>query len=288
MGILDAIIRGLTYVLCGPPAPQPPPDGASQDVYVPPVVPHKPTQQQQQWPPVSTPPSYQPHPEVPVVSQPQYGHEGRPEHHPEHRPEHPHHAHSPSPGRVDLNQVNQANTHYTELRARANEEGDAMAKAFQESHEAYQGGDGALAKELSNKGKRHQAEMERLNREAAEWIFIKNNEDSKPGEVDLHGLYVKEAITYTDRAIQEAKSRGDSEVHIIVGKGLHSKGGAAKIKPAIEDLMQKHQLVAELDPNNSGVLIVSLDGRDKGTGNVVRPDDLARGLQGEDDRCVIM
>ena len=82
-------------------------------------------------------------------------------------------------------------------------------------------------------------------------------QDSAPYEVDLHGLYVKEAIAYTDRAIQEAKQRGDSEVHLIVGafrvrlpssprvltrptagKGLHSRNGA-KIKPAIEDLMRK-------------------------------------------------
>ena len=47
-----------------------------------------------------------------------------------------------------------------------------MAKAFEESHQAYAGGDGALAKELSNKGKKHQAEMERLNREASEWIYV--------------------------------------------------------------------------------------------------------------------
>lgn len=72
----------------------------------------------------------------------------------------------------DQNQVNQSNEHYTSLRARANEEGDAMAKSFAESHEAYARGDGALAKELSNKGKQHQAEMERLNREASEWIFV--------------------------------------------------------------------------------------------------------------------
>lgn len=39
-----------------------------------------------------------------------------------------------------------------------------------------------------------------------------------PGEVDLHGLYVKEAIAFTDRAIQEARSRGDSEIHLIVGE----------------------------------------------------------------------
>ena len=50
--------------------------------------------------------------------------------------------------------MNQSNEQYKALRARANEEGDAMAKAFEESHQAYAGGDGALAKELSNKGKK--------------------------------------------------------------------------------------------------------------------------------------
>ena len=38
-----------------------------------------------------------------------------------------------------------------------------------------------------------------------------------PGEVDLHGLYVKEAITYTDQSIVEARARGDKEIRLIVG-----------------------------------------------------------------------
>lgn len=71
----------------------------------------------------------------------------------------------------DQNLVNQQNTHYTSLRARANEEGDAMARCFEESHQAYESGDGARAKELSNEGKTHKAEMERLNEEASAWIF---------------------------------------------------------------------------------------------------------------------
>jgi hypothetical protein len=46
-----------------------------------------------------------------------------------------------------------------------------MARAFEESHAAYARKDGAAAKELSNEGKAHQKEMERLNAEASEWIF---------------------------------------------------------------------------------------------------------------------
>lgn len=38
-----------------------------------------------------------------------------------------------------------------------------------------------------------------------------------PTEVDLHGLYVKEAITYSDNSIAEARARGDKEIRLIVG-----------------------------------------------------------------------
>jgi Domain of unknown function (DUF1771) len=46
-----------------------------------------------------------------------------------------------------------------------------MARAFEQSHAAYERRDGATAKELSNEGKAHQREMDRLNAEASAWIF---------------------------------------------------------------------------------------------------------------------
>jgi len=162
-----------------------------------------------------------------------------------------------------------------------------MSQSFEASHTAYGRGDGALAKELSNKGKEHQKIMDSLNKEASDWIFFENNKDSRPGEIDLHRLYVKEALAYTDQAIQQAKQRGDSEVRLIVGKGLHSAGGAAKIKPAIEELMQSNQLVAEIDPDNAGVLIVHIDGPAQGS-REVGADEISRRLQKEDGGCIIM
>ncbi|KAF8993688.1 hypothetical protein BDQ17DRAFT_1367988 [Cyathus striatus] len=160
-----------------------------------------------------------------------------------------------------------------------------MAKCFQESHQAYSRGDGALAKELSNKGKDYQKRMEQLNKQASDWIFVENNKDSQPGEIDLHGLYVKEAIARTDQALQEAKARGDSELRLIVGKGLHSRG-SAKIKPAIEELMQKHKLVAHLDEDNAGVLIVQINAASRNRG--IGPDEISHRIEGEDERCIIM
>jgi len=184
----------------------------------------------------------------------------------------------------DQNQINQQNEQYVSLRAQANQEGDAMARCFEQSHEAYAQGAGARAKELSTQGHQHQHKMESLNQQASDWIFAENNKDSKPGEIDLHGLFVKEAIAHTDSAIEQAKQRGDLDIRLIVGKGLHSTSGHAKIKPAIEELMQKHQLVAELDPQNAGVLVVRLDGQ----GGGMDSDEVARRLEKGSDACVIM
>lgn len=111
----------------------------------------------------------------------------------------------------------------------------------------------------------------------------------------MHGLYVKEAIAHTDQSISEARARGDKEVRLIVGKGIHSPNHAAKLKPAIEELMLKHNLSAALDPDNSGVLVVQLEGgdaaeraRDRG-GVVLGADDITRRLNSRDDGgCIVM
>ncbi|KAL1942517.1 hypothetical protein VTO73DRAFT_6119 [Trametes versicolor] len=319
MRFLSELLGAVAKCLCGGIKEEPLPSGHESDVYLPPSVPHKPQVSQQPTP--VYPPSQQPqhHPQQPQQQQQQ----GQGQQHPagkKHKKHHDQHAqgqgqngqgqsgqstpHSPSqapshpaspppsrpwsPGRPDPNQVNQHNEHYVDLRARANAAGDEMARSFEEAHQAYERGDGARAKELSNKGKAAQQEMERLNEQASEWIFRENNTDSQPGEVDLHGLYVKEAIRYTDRSIQEAQARGDSKIRFITGKGLHSSGGVAKLKPAIEELMQKHGLVAELDEHNAGVLIVNLDGQRSGNGRELRADDITRGLERKDDGCTIM
>ncbi|KAK0485378.1 cytoplasmic protein [Armillaria luteobubalina] len=159
----------------------------------------------------------------------------------------------------DDDQTDRLDEYYSGLRTRANKEGDEMARCFSESHEAFDRGDHAAAKDLSNQGKNHKQKMEQLNKDASNWIYLENNRGREPGEIDLHGLYVKEAITRTDAALAKARLRGDSEIRLIVGKGSHSEGGVAKVRLAIEELMHKYQLVAELDPSNSGVLVVNLN-----------------------------
>ncbi|PBK60957.1 DUF1771-domain-containing protein [Armillaria solidipes] len=235
------------------PVYRPPPPAAAPPAF--PVRPPLPSQSYQSSP--YTPPVHQPEQHQPV-SQP-----------PPHRPppsqsygSSPHTPPSPHgpPKYEDVNQQDQPNEYYIGLRARANKEGDEMARCFDERHKANSRGDRAAAKVLSKQGKIHKQEMEQLNKEASDWIYLENNRDRKPGEIDLHGLYVKEAIARTYAALEEAKLRGDSEIRLIVGKGLHSEGGIAKVRPAIQELMRKYQLVAEFDPSNSGVLVVELNG----------------------------
>ncbi|KAK0472439.1 hypothetical protein IW261DRAFT_1424269 [Armillaria novae-zelandiae] len=207
--------------------------GKPEEQYTPPVHHHQPLHRP---PPPRLPPSqsYRPSP---------------------HRPPPP----PEPPTHEDDDQADRSDEYYNGLRARANKEGNEMARCFSESHEAYDRKDHAAAKDLANQGKDHKQRMEQLHKEASNWIYLENNRGKQPGEIDLHGLYVKEAIVYTDAALKKARFRGDSEIRLIVGKGSHSEGGIAKVRLAIEELMRKYQLVAELDPSNSGVLIVELN-----------------------------
>jgi DNA-nicking Smr family endonuclease len=68
---------------------------------------------------------------------------------------------------------------------------------------------------------------------------VENNKQSPPGTIDLHGLYVKEAIERTESAIAQRQRSGQDELRVIVGKGIHSQNHQAKIKPAVEELMAK-------------------------------------------------
>ncbi|KAI9569681.1 hypothetical protein HD554DRAFT_1983183, partial [Boletus coccyginus] len=148
---------------------------------------------------------------------------------------------------------------YASLRARAKQEGDLMAQCYRQSQEAYERRDRARAKALSDKGKRHAVKMEKLNADACATIFKGNLLfDRTACEVDLHGLYVKEAITYSKKAITDAHRRGDHEIRLIVGQGNHSEGGVSRLKPAIQEVMQMRGHRVEVDPRNPGVLLVQL------------------------------
>ncbi|KAF9051064.1 hypothetical protein BDZ89DRAFT_1032630 [Hymenopellis radicata] len=57
--------------------------------------------------------------------------------------------------------------------------------------------------------------------------------------IDVHGLLVPEAVTQTEKAFKQVLVEGRDSLRVIVGKGLHSRDGKAKLKPAIEQASAK-------------------------------------------------
>lgn len=110
-----------------------------------------------------------------------------------------------------------------------------MNFAWEASQAAYKQGDGRQAKIWSDERKRCKGEVDRLNAEASEFIFKRsslppgavrnsdivvyagNNDPLPLNRIDLHGLYVRDAQRYAERAILQARQRGDPKVYLIVG-----------------------------------------------------------------------
>jgi len=74
---------------------------------------------------------------------------------------------------------------------------------------------------LSDEGKRHQKKQAEYNKQASEFIFRENNAPGRVAEdtIDLHGQFVEEAEDILEARIRDAQARGQTHIHVIVGKG---------------------------------------------------------------------
>jgi hypothetical protein len=79
--------------------------------------------------------------------------------------------------------------------------------------------------------------------------------------IDLHGQFVKEAEEIARNRIRAGQSRGETHLHIIVGKGNHSRDHVQKIKPAVEEVCQELGLKYQTE-HNEGRIYVDLTGGD--------------------------
>ncbi|KAI1423821.1 DUF1771-domain-containing protein [Xylaria sp. FL1777] len=140
---------------------------------------------------------------------------------------------------------------------------DKQKSCMRRAHEAYERGDGATAKHLSNEGKRHAAEADILFSKASDIIFEQNNPEVRPppDTIDLHGLYVADAVKRVEKRVREDQQKGKTHLHVIVGKGNHSVDHVQKIKPAIEELCQNLGLQYATE-ENEGRIYVNLQGEE--------------------------
>ncbi|GAD98390.1 Smr domain protein [Paecilomyces variotii No. 5] len=154
-----------------------------------------------------------------------------------------------------------AEAEYDRLRDLARQEARKRGECFDKSRHAYESGDGALAKELSEKGKAHGRKMDDYNRQASEFIFRENNAPGRvaPDTIDLHGQFVEEAEDILEERIKYAKAHGQNHLHVIVGKGNHSVNHIQKIKPRVEQVCQQLGLQYATE-DNAGRIYVNLTG----------------------------
>lgn len=147
---------------------------------------------------------------------------------------------------------------YKQFRQEAQQHFQKYKDLSARSQQAYKAGNKQEAKQNSDAAQLEHKKFQELNNKAAEFVFVENNKDSGPNEIDLHGLFVSEAEYVVKRRFIYAIEHHESEIRAIVGKGLHSQNGVAKIKPAIEQLCQEAHLQWHEDPKNDGVVVVNL------------------------------
>ncbi|KAI1190606.1 DUF1771-domain-containing protein [Nemania serpens] len=167
-------------------------------------------------------------------------------------------------GRLGGNDFNHAPTEefeatYREILDQADEERDKKIDCMRRAHEAYERGDGARAKHLSNEGKQHAAEADRLYGDLSQMAFEANNSHTAKDTIDLHGQLVEEAVSILADRIKSDQQKGQTHLHVIVGMGHHSVGHIQKLKPAVEELCQKLGLQYETE-ENAGRIYINLQG----------------------------
>lgn len=151
---------------------------------------------------------------------------------------------------------------YQDFRAEANLQRRRQLESFAKAAEAFKQGHKEVASFYAQQGHLHGQRMREANHRAAVQIFERVNSSLLPQNIlDLHGLHVEEALEHL-RDVLEKKTtdceRGlcRPQLSVITGRGNHSQGGVARIRPAVLDyLTNKHYRFTEPKP---GLVLVSL------------------------------
>lgn len=173
-----------------------------------------------------------------------------------------------------------SDSHFKKLRAEAEREHEKYQQLAGQSHRAFNNGEKEEASALSEQSKKHKSRADDLNQQAAAWVFRENNTDSAADEIDLHGLFVREALSALDARIQAGIQRRESILKVITGKGMHSAHHIAKLRPAVEDYCNKSGLQWRLQHKNEGVVEINLASPGTAAPNAYQGYQQAPGNQG--------
>ncbi|XP_062963923.1 NEDD4-binding protein 2 [Cynocephalus volans] len=151
---------------------------------------------------------------------------------------------------------------YDDYRAEAFLHQQKRIECYSKAKEAYRMGKKNVATFYAQQGSLHEQKMKEANHLAAVEIFEKVNASLLPQNVlDLHGLHVDEAIehlmTVLQQKTEEFKQRGGKPyLSVITGRGNHSQGGVARIKPAVIKYLTSHSFrFSEIKPGCLKVML---------------------------------
>lgn len=142
---------------------------------------------------------------------------------------------------------------FAEFREEANRFAELHKENSRLAKRSYRNGNKSRARHYSNEAKRLRKLMDEANHVAAEKIFKHVNIFRPDGEIDLHGLYVKEATEVLKMKLAEAQGDGLQGLDVIVGQGNHSEGGP-RIKPAVIAYAKTNKLTYNISDRNPGCI----------------------------------
>ncbi|KAF7376099.1 Smr domain-containing protein [Mycena sanguinolenta] len=110
----------------------------------------------------------------------------------------------------------------------------------------------------------------KLHERAARRHFHARNPLDKNGEIDVHGLFITEAVMKVENALEAAIRNGSKELRVIVGWGRHSRNGpkvcaercksktVESICTAATKQSNRQGIPCRIETGNPGVLIVTV------------------------------
>ncbi|NXA80892.1 N4BP2 protein, partial [Thryothorus ludovicianus] len=151
---------------------------------------------------------------------------------------------------------------YDDLRAEAFCHQQKRQECLKKAGEAYRMGMKPVAAFYAHQGRLHEQKMKEANHAAAVQIFERVNASLLPMNVlDLHGLHVDEAVNQLSRVLQEKSKEyqqagGKPYLSVITGRGSHSQGGVARIRPAAIRYLTSHNFrFTEIKPGFLKVML---------------------------------
>ena len=157
---------------------------------------------------------------------------------------------------------------YEELRSDAYLHHRNRAQLFQKAQKAFESNVRPAAFYYSQLAHREGDKVRAANKRASEILFKSRHEAvEKSNKLDLHSLHVDEAVKLVKEILgsrlselgpnpsaRVAKSR--TQITIITGRGNHSRGGNAKVRPSVVNYLKQHNFYfTEVNP---GVIEVYL------------------------------